>query len=133
MNISKKNQTKWPAKVFYDGSCPICRREIKYYKNRDEHGRLSLVDITDPSFVAGDFGLDPEAVNRELYVCTADGNVYTAVEGFRKIWQAVGLEPLAMISRLPILSQSMDIGYRLFARYRQQLTVRCSRHSCGEG
>lgn len=117
-------------KVFYDGSCPICSREIRTYQNRDKYNRLIPIDITDPSFVAGEYGLDPEAVNKELHACTADGKVYTAVDAFRKIWQAVGMQPLATLTRLPGLSQSMDLGYKLFSRYRHQLTGQCNRHTC---
>ena len=33
-------------KVFFDGNCPICSREIKVYKKLDKKGEISWYDIS---------------------------------------------------------------------------------------
>ncbi|MEZ6044946.1 MAG: DCC1-like thiol-disulfide oxidoreductase family protein [Planctomycetaceae bacterium] len=31
--------------VFFDGECPLCRREIEMIRSRDKSGKLGFVDI----------------------------------------------------------------------------------------
>ena len=31
--------------LFWDGGCPLCRREIAYYKTLDANGQVDWVDI----------------------------------------------------------------------------------------
>ncbi|MEQ8966449.1 MAG: DCC1-like thiol-disulfide oxidoreductase family protein, partial [Azospirillaceae bacterium] len=41
--------------VYYDGGCPLCRREIAMYSRRDGAGRLDLVNLEDrPDALAAD-------------------------------------------------------------------------------
>jgi predicted DCC family thiol-disulfide oxidoreductase YuxK len=59
-----------------------------------------------------------------------DGTWITGVEVFRRLYSAAGFGPLVMLTRLPVISQIMDIGYRLFAKNRLRLTGRCTGQSC---
>ena len=37
-----------PAKptVYFDGACPLCRAEIRYYRGKDRAGGLCFVDVS---------------------------------------------------------------------------------------
>jgi hypothetical protein len=45
-------------------------------------------------------------------------------------FSAIGLGPLVALTRLPIISQIMGIGYHIFANNRLRLTGRCSGKTC---
>lgn len=60
-----------------------------------------------------------------------DGKWVEGVEVFRRLYSAVGFVQLTALSRLPIVSQVLDLGYFLFAKYRLRLTGRCTANVCG--
>lgn len=124
----------WPAKVFYDGQCPVCSREIDVYRRRAMAERLDYVDITAPDFRAEDYGLDPDEVQRALHVKLANGEVRRGVEGFRVIWRATpGMGWAASVAGWPGVKQIMALGYRLFARNRHLFKLFKSRDGKGNG
>ena len=42
--------------VFFDGDCPLCRREIDWLRKRDRHHQIDFVDIAAPSFDEEQYG-----------------------------------------------------------------------------
>ena len=127
-------QGKWPLQVFFDGACPICRREMGHYRKRDRHGRIEWVDIAGAGFEAGSYGLDPGRIQQVMHARTADGRVFTEVGAFVKIWEALpaGLvtTPLRWLFKVPGMLWVAGFGYRAFARNRYRLTGRCTAESC---
>lgn len=47
----------FPLRIFYDGSCSVCTREVERYGRKDRDGRLILLDITAPGFDPAPFGI----------------------------------------------------------------------------
>ncbi|MCA9152358.1 MAG: DUF393 domain-containing protein, partial [Planctomycetales bacterium] len=37
------------VEVFYDGDCPLCKREIGFLQRRDRQGRIRFTDIANPA------------------------------------------------------------------------------------
>jgi predicted DCC family thiol-disulfide oxidoreductase YuxK len=66
----------------------------------------------------------------KIYGRLPDGTWITGVEVFRRLYSAVGFEPLVMLTRLPVIAQIMDLGYHVFAKNRLRLTGRCTAQSC---
>lgn len=127
-------QDVYPLTVFFDGQCPLCRREIAHYKKIDRFNHLQPQDIAAPDFRAADFGLDEKRVNEVMHARTANGTLYTEVAAFRAIWRAM---PPTLLTRLPeyfLRLPGMMIpatwAYRLFAKNRYRLTGRCTPESC---
>ena len=121
---------EFDIEVFYDGGCPLCRREIDLLRRWDRRHRICFTDIAADAF-------DPAAVRKSLDELMAeihgrlpDGSVIKGVEVFRRLYAAVGFRWLTAITRLPGLSGLMDVGYRLFARNRLKLTGRCNEGRC---
>jgi predicted DCC family thiol-disulfide oxidoreductase YuxK len=48
-------------RVYYDGLCPLCSREIAYYRIKDRPNLIDWIDITGEGFDAAAEGLDPAA------------------------------------------------------------------------
>ena len=74
--------------VFYDGACGVCSKEMRHYRKVADQ-RVRFVDIAAADFSADIYGRSNDDFQRELHVCDADGNFFTGVEAFRKLWDAL--------------------------------------------
>jgi predicted DCC family thiol-disulfide oxidoreductase YuxK len=126
---------QFPLRIFYDGACPLCSREIEHYRRQDRAARLVPVDISVPGFDPGPFGIPLSAFTFELHAIDQAGQIYRGVEAFRAIWQAfpdsTGYRALATVVALPVINPLARLGYRLFARVRPRLPGR--KPGCDEG
>ena len=116
--------------VFYDGDCPLCMKEIAFLQKRDRNGRIQFTDIADPSFQPSNYGKNHDELMAEIHGRLPDGTWVTGVEVFRQLYDAVGFGPVVMATRLPLISQILNFGYKVFARNRLRLTGRCSSNTC---
>ncbi len=116
--------------VFYDGGCPLCKREIALIHRLDRRGRLKFTDIDAPDFRAEAVGKTQDELMAQIYGRLADGTWVKGVEVFRQLYGAVGLTPVVWLSRLPGVSHMLDLAYQVFARHRLKLTGRCSADRC---
>jgi predicted DCC family thiol-disulfide oxidoreductase YuxK len=72
--------------VFFDGACPLCRREIAHYRQRDRAGRIAFVDIVaDPAPLAA-IGVSPEVALAAMHARRADGSVVRGAAAFVALW-----------------------------------------------
>lgn len=117
--------TTWDVEVFYDGDCPLCRREINLLRRWDRRSRIRFTDIADPHFSAEKYGLSQEQFMAEIQGRLPDGSWLTGVEVFRHLYSAVGFGPVVSLSRLPGIRQTLNVMYRFFAKRRLKWTGRC--------
>lgn len=120
-------------RVYYDGLCPLCSREIDHYRSKDVARDIQWVDITADGFDAAAEGLDPVQVQRLFHVRDRAGRLYVGVEAFIKIWETIpSLQLWKRLSDLPGARSAMQVGYAVFARVRPWLPRR-SRADCQDG
>lgn len=110
--------------VFYDGDCPLCLREIAWLKRLDKREKIEFTDIQAPGFDAASVGKTHEALMAQIHGRLPDGTVVRGVEVFRHLYSAVGWTWPVALSRLPVMRQLLDVGYRVFAKNRLRLTGR---------
>jgi len=126
---------EFPLRVFYDGACIVCAKEIEHYRQKDRMGRLLLVDISAADFDAEAWPITQADFMAQLHAIDAGGTVFRGVDAFWAIWQAfpestlLGL--LGRLLILPVLNPLARLGYRGFARIRRYLPKRHS--SCSDG
>ena len=108
-------------KLLYDGECPICRREVRWLRRVDRHGRLDYEDIAAPDFDPARHGLTTEAVQGALHAILPDGRVMRAMAAVRTAYRAVGLGWLVAPTGWPLLRPLFDRLYRGFARHRLRI------------
>ncbi len=123
-------KSDWQIEVFYDGDCPLCIREIQLLRWLDRHRRIRFTDIAAANFCAADYGKSMPEFMDQIQGRLPSGQWVVGVEVLRRLYSAIGLGPLVWITRLPLLSQLCDIGYRVFAKHRLRLTGRCSTQEC---
>ncbi|MHB8709468.1 MAG: thiol-disulfide oxidoreductase DCC family protein [Desulfuromonadales bacterium] len=131
---------EFPLRIFFDGACPVCAREIAWYLRKDRDGRLEPVDISAADFDPQPYGVPRGEFLYELHAIDRAGNVFRGVEAFRAIWQAfpsvTTYRLLSGILGLPVVNTLARFGYKVFARLRPQLPGRkdkCAAGTCRIG
>ena len=108
--------------VFYDGSCPLCRREIRFYRQRTGAGRLAWVDVSriDGRQVAE--GLSRDMALARFHVRAADGRLLAGGDAFAALWSALpGFAPIGRIFRWGPLRWLLNRSYDAFLGIRPSL------------
>lgn len=121
------------VELFYDGQCPLCTGEVRLLRRLDRDGRIGFTDITSEGFNPEPTGVTGQALMDRIHGRLSDGTMVEGVEVFRRLYTAVGFGPVVALSRLPVISQLLDIGYRAFAKNRLRLTGRCNDAACTLG
>lgn len=124
----RERPPRWELRLFYDGDCPLCAREVAMLRRRDRRNALDLVDIAAPGFDAGAAGLDHATLMARIHGVLPDGRVVEGMEVFRRAYAAVGLGWLLAPSGWPLVGSLFDAAYGWFARNRLRLTGR--QHVC---
>jgi predicted DCC family thiol-disulfide oxidoreductase YuxK len=133
MLTSKYASHEGRFEVFYDGECPLCKREIDWLRKKDSRSLIQFTDIA-----AADF--DPEAVGRShsdlmarIHGRMPDGSVIEGFEVFRQLYSRIGFRRAVSLTRLPMIRSLLEASYRVFAKFRLPLTGRCTQAECNQG
>ncbi len=109
-------------RVYFDGLCQLCSREIDHYKKQKGSETLEFIDITSPKFNAKIEGLDPFLVHKVMHVKRSDGTLATEVDAFIEIWKHLPkYNWAASLAQKPWVRPVLDIGYIGFAKVRPYL------------
>jgi len=107
--------------VLYDGSCPICSREIKQYRKGDSQGEICWLDISSPNFVAP-AGQNKETLMQRFHVIRPDGSMVSGAPAFIHLWEQLpGWKNVARLARFPGILSLLDFSYEKFLIYRPKL------------
>ena len=113
--------------IFYDGACPLCRREINHYRKLDQAGRVRWIDISSNPAVLQQFGLDFATAMSRLHVQDRQQTMHSGVRAFMIVWDALPYYRwLARIIRLTGTAPILEWLYVHFARWR------LARRSCDQ-
>lgn len=105
--------------IWYDGSCPLCRREIALMRRLDRRGAIAFVDAADDA-AAG----CPVAAQERLSRLHAreDGRILSGAPAFAAMWRAIPLlRPLGLIARNRAVLALLERAYLAFLRVRPAL------------
>lgn len=107
-----------PLAVFYDGACPVCRREIGVYRDLAPAQPVEFCDVSQSSSRL------PAELTREqalarFHVRHADGRIESGARAFIALWERLPYwRWLARVGRLPGVTALMELAYRGFLRIR---------------
>ena len=106
-----------PLTVYYDGACPVCRREIGFYQKRTG-GAVRYCDVAAEVCPAPD--LDREQALRRFHVRMPDGALVSGAAAFLALWRATpGFRlPASLLSAPPVVAV-LDVAYAGFLRLRR--------------
>lgn len=117
--------------LFYDGHCPICRREIVWLRQRLPH-RLAFQDVHDQAFDPATLGVTMDELLAEIHGIGADGQIIKGIDVFAIAYSQAGLPWLAAPLQWSWARPLLQRLYGRFARYRPVLGQRWASR-CGSG
>ena len=104
--------------VWYDGACPLCRREIALMRRLDRRGLIDFVDVVSEN---PDCPIDRSELLARFHA-REGGQIYDGAAAFAAMWRAIPwLRPMGLLARLPVLAGLLELGYRLFLKLRPGL------------
>lgn len=104
-------------RVFYDGSCPICRTEIGVYQRADQVGAIDWCDVSQETQTP--LPLPQQTLMARFHVQRADGAMVSGARAFLEVWRLLpGWKVLAMLRLIPGVPGIMEVGYRVFLKLR---------------
>lgn len=104
-----------PLTVFYDGACPLCQREIRFYRRLSEDGEVHWVDVETTETCHLPEGLTRDGALARFHVQTGNGEMLSGARGFIALWAHIpGFQWLAKVARVPPLPWILEQGYRTF-------------------
>ena len=117
--------------VFYDGGCPLCRREIAHYQRIDKAQRILWADIQQQPDMLLAHGLTWEQAMKRIHVRDSNGLMVSGAAAFAALWRHIPrYRSLAFLIALPGINWISERVYNVFARRRYQ--SRCNDIVCIE-
>lgn len=105
--------------VWYDGDCPLCRREIALMSRLDRRGAIRFVDAATAADAA--CPVDRGTVLTRFHA-SEDGKLLSGAAAFAAMWRAIPvLRPLGLAARVPLVLTFFELAYRTFLRVRPRL------------
>ncbi|MBL7555223.1 MAG: DUF393 domain-containing protein [Bdellovibrionaceae bacterium] len=108
-------KTQIKLKVYYDGLCKVCSKEIHHYMKQKGAESIEFIDICSNQFDPLEQGLDPHEIHKIMHVRTQDGTIITRVGAFIEIWkQLPRYNWLAKMAEKPLIRYGLEKGYNCF-------------------
>lgn len=106
------------VEVWFDGDCPLCRREIALLRRLDRRGAIVFTDVATGQ---GSCPLDRgELLSR--FHAREDGRLVSGAEAFAAMWRAIPLlAPLGRLARNRWVLALMERLYLGFLKVRPRL------------
>jgi len=107
------------VKVWYDGACPLCTREIALMRRLDRRGAITFVDVA--------AGADPTCpIDRAQLLARfhaeEEGRVLSGAAAFAAMWRAIPLlRPLGLAARHRLVLALLEAAYLRFLVVRPRL------------
>lgn len=129
MNIPTEDAELTKPVVFYDGSCPLCSREINHYRKLKGAENITWVDAATNAETLNRYGLSKDQAMARFHVLDKHGQWKTGAFGFAEMWAQLRAyrRVATLVTKLRLLPL-MDIAYVKFAQWR--LRRQCSDDTC---
>jgi predicted DCC family thiol-disulfide oxidoreductase YuxK len=107
------------VKVWFDGACPLCQREIALMKRLDRGQKINFVDVSENA--------DPncpvdQAQLLARFHAEENGQVLSGAAAFAAMWRAIpGLRTLGLLARNRVVLALLERLYVVFLRVRPRL------------
>jgi predicted DCC family thiol-disulfide oxidoreductase YuxK len=113
-------------RVFYDGECGLCRREIEHYKRIAPAAVFSWVDITVDASCLEELGITYADGLKLLHAQDSQGKMYVGVDAFILIWKQISCWRIAaVLVSLPFIRTIANKTYHAFAVWRFSRLAHC--------
>ena len=114
--------------VYFDGGCPLCDREIAFYRTLDQAGKIHWEDVSTEA-ASCPVGLDRETLLKRFHVKDLiTGEIHSGASGFARLWCSLpGIwRHLGKVAQIPVICSVMEWGYIQTLKIRPWLARRIS-------
>ena len=104
--------------VWFDGDCPLCRREIALLRRLDRRGAIQFTNVAGGETVCP---IDRRQLLARFHA-REDGRLVSGAEAFAAMWRVIPLlAPLGRLARNRAVLAGLERLYLLFLRLRPRL------------
>lgn len=108
------------VRVWYDGACPLCQREIALLHKWDKNRAIEFINIA----AADSQSLCPidRAHMLARFHAEENGVLLSGAAAFAAMWRAIPrLKPLGLVARVPFILHALEWLYGKFLRHRPKI------------
>lgn len=106
--------------VYYDGGCPVCSREIGFYRRQRGADRIRWVNLAQCDDSELGEGLSRADAFARLHARWPDGRLVSGARAFAALWQTLPAFNLpGRIAGLPGIVHGLEAAYRGFLTIRR--------------
>ena len=110
-----------PLTLYYDGACPLCRREIGLLRRLDRHGRIAFEDVSPPDATPS-CPVDRAALLERFHAKLPSGEVVSGARAFTEGYARVpGLAWVRALGRFGPSRAALDWAYARFLHVRPRI------------
>ncbi len=107
--------------VWYDGACPLCRREIALMRRLDRRGRIAFIDLAGDNLAT--CPTDRQSLLARFHA-SENGQLVSGAAAFAAMWRAIPiLRPLGLAARSPMILWGLERLYGVFLKIRPRLQL----------
>ena len=110
---------KKKVKVYFDGNCNVCSREIQFYKKIDRNEKFEWIDIHSDHKDIDTLGISKNKLLKILHVKTSSLEIKKGVDAFICIWSELRFfRFISIIIRLSPIKKFLNFLYIRWADHR---------------
>ena len=111
--------------VFFDGKCPLCTREISFYRGQRGAEDINWVDVTKASLDNLPSGLTRKDALARFHVLTTGGELVSGGNAFSSLWLSLpAFQWAGKLFKISLLALLLERAYKIFLPCRP-LLQRC--------
>jgi predicted DCC family thiol-disulfide oxidoreductase YuxK len=107
--------------MFYDGGCPLCSKEVKFYKDLDTKAAVNWIDISSTHTAPAELesrGINLDKAMARLHVLDGN-NMREGASAFVALWKNLPYFSLLVpLFKVPGVLEIAEAGYTFFAKRR---------------
>lgn len=104
-----------PLTVYFDGACPLCRREIALYRKLRGADAIAWIDVADACDTKVGSDLSRHDALRRFHVRRKSGELASGAAAFAALWMALpSLSGPGRVLALPVVRHIAELVYRGF-------------------
>jgi predicted DCC family thiol-disulfide oxidoreductase YuxK len=104
--------------VWYDGGCPLCRREIALMRRLDRRGAIDFIDIESATAACP---IDRRELLARFHAREGEA-LLSGAAAFAAMWRAIPwLRPIGLAARNRVVLAMLERAYVAFLRLRPRL------------
>ncbi len=114
-----------PVTVYFDGSCPLCRREIGFYQRCSGASDIVWQDVSESAQGQPAEDLTCRQAMARFHVRDTQGSLTSGAAAFVQLWLALkNWRWLGKLCSGPLMLRALEHGYVFFLRWRPALQRR---------